>query len=90
MTPIKKTISKPSKTLKFINGDSGINSESYDFIVSELDIENESLRDQLVEAMREALVPKPDRSWVDFDSEDGNGIYADLLWNKQRVLLFSL
>ena len=89
LTPIKKTISKPSKTLKFINGDSGINSESYDFIVSELDIENESLRDQLVEAMREALVPKPDRSWVDFDSEDGKGIYADLLWNKQRVLLFS-
>lgn len=89
LTPKKKVVSKPNRSLRFKNGDSAINSETYDYIVSDLNLENESLEEKLANAMKDAFVPKPDYSWIDFDDEDGNGLYADLIWTKQRVLLFS-
>lgn len=89
LSPVKKEVIAPTKTLKLKNGDSGINSESYDYVVSELELEDEALRERIVDAMDEAMVYRPDFSWVDFDTEDAQGMYAELAWTKKKVLLFA-
>ena len=89
LAPVKKQVQKKSKELKLANGDAGINSESYEYVVSSLEIEDELLRDRIVDAMRSALVPKPDLEWVDFSCGDAEDSYAELVWTKKKVLAFA-
>ena len=89
LAPVKKQVQAKSKDLKLANGDAGINSESYDYVVSSLEIEDEQLRNKIVEAMRSALVPKPNLEWVDFTCDSTEDGYAELAWTKKKVLAFA-
>ena len=84
---VKNNMSSKHLRLKLDMGDSSVSTESYDYIISSLDVDDE-LSDRIVDSMRRNLSAKPDLSWVDFDDGE-DGIYADLVWEQRKVLAFS-
>ena len=69
-----------------INKNSSIKSEAYDDIFDEFG--NDEVLIKLKDAFKSNSLEKPDYEWVDFDVEGQTG-YADLLWEKKKILLFA-
>ena len=90
-TVIKKQEEKPRKRIKLHTEmcNTSIHDESYDYISSSLDLDNDELEVSIAEAMRNASVPKPDYSWVDIETEEGETPYADLVWRDRKVMVFA-
>ena len=83
---IEKIKDEDSKKLKVINKNSSIKSETYDDIFDEFG--NDEVVIKLKDAFKSNSLEKPDYEWVDFDVEGQTG-YADLLWEKKKILLFA-
>ena len=89
LKPIKKPVKEPTKKLELKTSGTGVSTETYDYIVSLLDLEDDELEIKIANAMRDAGARKPDYESMDFKVGDQEGIYADLVWVKKKVLVFS-
>lgn len=83
---IEKIKDEDKKKLKVTNKNSSIKSETYDDIFDEFG--NDEVVIRLRDTFKSKSLEKPDYEWVDFDIEGQTG-YADLLWEKKKLLLFA-
>ena len=90
-TVIRKPEKKVTKKIRLRTEmcNTSIHDESYDYISSSLDLDNDDLEVLIADAMRNASVPKPDYSWVDIEVEGEEGVYADLVWRDKKVMVFA-
>ena len=86
VTGYEKIKDEYKKKLKVTNKNSSIKSETYDDIFDEFG--NDEVVIRLRDTFKSKSLEKPDYEWVDFDVEGQTG-YADLLWEKKKLLLFA-
>ena len=82
----KKVQSKTIKLSAF--PDTTVANQSYDYIVSYLDLNNDENEIKIAETMRDKMVDKPDYGETDFTTSIGENGYADLIWLNKKTMVF--
>ena len=84
-----KPLKKKKLALKKNIANTAISTENYEYIVGELEIKDEAVKNKLIALMKEYCVPTPDYEEIDFDIDEDSGLYAELLWEKKKVMAFA-